>query len=168
VVDSGHVFISLQGLVGERPNRQLGTIGHSELAKNSIQILLDGAFGEVQFISNLFVELGLGNQVDYLPFPKAEFGVEWSLPRLGAPTTRANSVPPFATELEPASEAVSQRRRSLEFNSAHQLVHSCQNRMLEHILFSDHSWDVPKASFKGNAGFETESSAILAPAAISL
>jgi hypothetical protein len=106
-IASGHVFVCPLALVGERPNSQFGAVAHSELTKNSVQILLNGTFREMQFVSNLFIQFGLGDKIDHLPFPEAEFGVEWSFPQLGAPAARANSVSAIAAKLPAAPEAVS-------------------------------------------------------------
>lgn len=56
----------------EGPNSQLSTIGGAHFAEDAVQIFLDGAFGEVQLVSNLLVELGFAYKIDDLPLSKAE------------------------------------------------------------------------------------------------
>ena len=55
----------------QRPDRQFGPVRHAELPEDPIQILLNGAFRKVRLVGNLFIQLGLGNQLNHLLLPKA-------------------------------------------------------------------------------------------------
>ena len=62
--------------MGQRPNGQLRTITSSELPEDSVQILLDRTFGQMQFVRNLLVQFGLRYQPNHLLFPKGQLWVE--------------------------------------------------------------------------------------------
>jgi len=103
----------------QRPDRQFGPVRYAELPEDPIQILLNGAFRKVQLVGNLFIQLGLGNQLNHLLLPKAEFGIERFIRRLGASTTGTDPVSGIASELSTASKAASHSVDLPEFNGVH-------------------------------------------------
>jgi len=94
--------------LGDRPNGQLGPVRDAKLSEDPIQIFLNRALREMQFVCNLLVQFGLRYQIDNLPFPKAEFRVERSFGDLGSSATRTDPIPTLMAELFTASKAVSQ------------------------------------------------------------
>jgi hypothetical protein len=52
------------------PNRQLRSIGNPQFSEYAIQIFFDGPFGQMQLMSDFFVELRLLNELDDLFFPE--------------------------------------------------------------------------------------------------
>jgi hypothetical protein len=62
--------------VGERPYRKLRTIRNPQLSKDPIQVFLDGAFREMQFVCNLLIQLGFTHKIHYLLFPKTQIRVK--------------------------------------------------------------------------------------------
>ena len=119
----GNSLVDLLRLMGERPHGQLGSIRGTDFPEDSIQILFDRSFRQMQFVGYFFVQFALGNQVDNLLFPKAQFGVERLGSDLGTPATGTDSSSSIPAEVGAASEAVSNEVDRSQFTCAHK-VHS--------------------------------------------
>src|SRR5262249_52501395 len=100
----------------ESPNCEFGSIGHSELSEDPIQILFYRPFGEVQFEGDFLVQFGLRDQVHYLPFPKAQLRIQRFFEFRSA-TTRADPVASVASKLFSAAKAASQGVGDKQFHS---------------------------------------------------
>ena len=85
--ESGDAFFDDAGsTVGQRPNCKLRTVRNPELAKDPIQVFLDGAFGEVQLVRNFLIQLGFAHEIHDLLFPEAEVRVKRRLSLLLRPS----------------------------------------------------------------------------------
>ena len=73
-------------------------------------------------MSNLFVELGLGNEVDDLPFPKAEARVKRTVVRLRTAAGWTNSASAILAEFLPASETASHEIQGPQFKGGHDMI----------------------------------------------
>src|SRR5438477_9804792 len=56
----------------ERINRSLRTVAHFQLLENGSAVVLDGLFGEVEFVAYFAVACALGNQPQNLKFAVCE------------------------------------------------------------------------------------------------
>ena len=72
----------------------------------------------MQLVGDLFIELGLTDEIDDLPFPKAESGIEGLL-GLGTPAVGTDSVVASATELFATPKAASQKIDLSELDRGH-------------------------------------------------
>lgn len=99
---------------GDCPNGQFGSIRGPHFAKDPVQVFLDGAFGEVQLVSDFLVQFGLTDELDNLLLPKAEGWIEGPLEVFRDRTARADSSAGLAAEFHSASKTVSQW---LQFNN---------------------------------------------------
>lgn len=94
-------------VITQGPDGKLGAIRQTQLAENAIEVLFDGAFGQMQLVGDFFVQLGLRDQVYNLFLPKTELRTKALLSGLREPASGTNSVATILAELVPAAETIS-------------------------------------------------------------
>jgi hypothetical protein len=94
-----------------------------EFSEDSIHVLFDRAFGQVQSVSDLFVQLGPANQIDHLLLTKRK--VVALLCRIQLFTGGTTPDAYIRGKFLPAPIAVSGLARRSEFNVSHDSPHSC-------------------------------------------
>ena len=109
--------------VGQRPDGQLGPIGFPEFAKDPVEVLFDGALGEVQLVRNLFIEFGLRDKTDNLFLAKTEAGVQYFLADGCALTAaRTDTASAFASKIGSTTKTTAQFVSCSEVKSLYHAV----------------------------------------------
>src|SRR5215831_1619120 len=121
---------------GQCPHGEFGAIGFSKLAENTVQILLDSPFAEMQFVGDLFIQFGLGDQIDNLFFAKTEAEVQYLL-LPGGTLPRGNSRAMMAAPRTDPAAAVVAKIGSTPKTTA-QLFYCLEVERLRHYAVPPH------------------------------
>ena len=109
IVRSGDAFAALWAAqIRQCPDREFGPVGNIDFAEDAIQVFLNRSFRKMQFVSDLFIQLGLSDQMNYLLFAEAELGIQWTFFRFWSAASRADAVAAVTTELSATSKATSE------------------------------------------------------------